>query len=119
MLVPTLDRPVDQAADAVSLYLDLLKRSLTGALAEDNDSILGGVRTAGSTSWKRRVANSVGQAASKVNVEIVYKKPYDPKRREIGAGLAGAGGVHDRSAAHGEHPAVRADPARRRRARVT
>jgi O-methyltransferase len=84
LLVPTLDRPVDQAADAVSLYLDLLKRSLTGALAEDNDSILGGVRTAGSTSWKRRVANSVGQAASKVKVEIVYKKPYDPKEREMG-----------------------------------
>ena len=34
----------------VPLYLDLLKRSLTGALAEDNDSIMGGVRTAGSTS---------------------------------------------------------------------
>ena len=55
MLVSTADpETVDQSADAVSLYLDLLKRSLTGALAEDNDSILGGVRTAGSTSWKRR-----------------------------------------------------------------
>ena len=35
-----------------SLYLDMVKRSLTGALAEDNDSILGGVRTAGSPSFK-------------------------------------------------------------------
>jgi len=65
-------------------YLDLLKRSLTGALAEDNDSILGGVRTAGSTSLKRRVANFTGRMASRVNVEIAYKKPYDPALREVG-----------------------------------
>jgi O-methyltransferase len=70
--------------DPASLYLDLMKRSLTGALAEDNDSILGGVRTAGSTSWKRRLANAVGQAASRVHVEIAYKKPYDPLLREVG-----------------------------------
>ncbi len=75
---------VDQTADATALYLDLLKRSLTGALAEDNDSILGGVRTAGSTSWKRRVANYVGEAARRVNVEIAYKKPYVPSLREVG-----------------------------------
>ena len=85
MPVSTVDPvAVDEAADAASLYLDLLKRSLTGALAEDNDSILGGVRTAGSSSWKRRLGNLVGQAASRFNVEIVYKKPYDPKRREVG-----------------------------------
>jgi O-methyltransferase len=75
---------VNKTAEATSLYLDLLKRSLTGALAEDNDSILGGVRTAGSTVWKRRLANLVGQAASQAKVEIVYKKPYDPKLREVG-----------------------------------
>jgi O-methyltransferase len=85
VLVSTADPgSVDQSADAVSLYLDLLKRSLTGALAEDNDSILGGVRTAGSTSWKRRFGNLVGQTAARLNVEIVYKKPYDPRRREVG-----------------------------------
>ena len=72
------------AADPRALYLDLLKRSLTGSLAEDNDSILGGVRTAGSTSLKHRVANAVGRAASRANVEIVYKKPYDPMLREVG-----------------------------------
>ncbi len=66
------------------MYLDLLKRSLTGSLAEDNDSILGGVRTAGSTTWKRRLANLVGDVAARANVEIVYKKPYDPELREIG-----------------------------------
>jgi O-methyltransferase len=84
LLVPTADRVTVDQADAASLYLDLLKRSLTGALAEDNDSILGGVRTAGSTSWKRRMGNLVGQTASRLNVEIVYKKPYDPTQREVG-----------------------------------
>lgn len=75
---------VDARTDTAARYLDLMKRSLTGALAEDNDSILGGVRTAGSTSWKRRLANVVGQAASRANVEIVYKKPYDAAQREVG-----------------------------------
>ncbi len=75
---------LDRTTAETSLYLDLLKRSLTGSLAEDNDSILGGVRTAGSASWKRRVANLVGDVAARVNVEIVYKKPYDPTLREIG-----------------------------------
>ncbi len=61
-----------------------MKRTLTGALAEDNDSILGGVRTAGSTSWKRRVANRLGQAAARIDIEIAYKKPYDAALREVG-----------------------------------
>jgi len=76
--------PVERTTDAASLYLDLLKRSLTGALAEDNDSILGGVRTAGSISLKRRLGNFAGRMASRVNVEVVYKKPYDPALREVG-----------------------------------
>jgi O-methyltransferase len=60
--------PVEQTTESTRLYLDLLKRSLTGALAEDNDSILGGVRTAGSTSLKRRAANAVGQLAGRMNI---------------------------------------------------
>lgn len=76
--------PVEQTTESTRLYLDLLKRSLTGALAEDNDSILGGVRTAGSTSLKRRAANAVGQLAGRMNIEIVYKKPYDAAQREVG-----------------------------------
>ncbi len=73
--------PADELRD---LYLDLMRRSLTGALAEDNDSILGGVRTAGSPSLKKRVANSFGQLVQRYNFEIAYKKPYDAHLREIG-----------------------------------
>ncbi len=82
-----LDSLTDSATSAEqlrSLYLDLVKRSLTGALAEDNDSILGGVRTAGSPSFKKRVAAAVGDLAQRANLEIAYKKPYDPTLRESG-----------------------------------
>jgi O-methyltransferase len=71
-------------AELRSLYLDLVKRSLTGALAEDNDSILGGVRTAGSPSFKKRAAAVVGDLAQKAGFEIAYKKPYDHSLRESG-----------------------------------
>ena len=68
------------AAELRELYLNLVKRSLTGALAEDNDSVLGGVRTAG----RRRVASAIGQAAQRFGFEIAYKKPYDAALRERG-----------------------------------
>jgi O-methyltransferase len=74
----------DLTGELRSLYLDLVKRSLTGALAEDNDSILGGVRTAGARTLTRRVANAVGNATQKVGVEIAVKKPYDHALRESG-----------------------------------
>lgn len=67
-----------------NLYLDTVKRSLTGALTEDNDSILGGVRTQGATSLKRRAANAAGDLASRFGFEIAYKKPYDASLRESG-----------------------------------
>lgn len=76
--------PEDSLSDTRALYLDLIKRSLTGALAEDNDSILGGVRTQGSRSLKKRGANSLGKFAGRFNLEIAYKKPYDPVLRELG-----------------------------------
>lgn len=72
-------------ADALrDLYLDIVKRSLTGALAEDNDSILGGVRMQGAKSLKKRAANMVAGAAGKLDLEITYKKPYDAQARESG-----------------------------------
>ena len=76
---------VDVSADELrAQYLDLLKRSLTGALAEDNDSVFGGVRTAGAPSFKKRVAHILGRFAGRFDVEIAYKKPYDPHAREVG-----------------------------------
>lgn len=72
------------AATTRELYLDLLKRSLTGALDEDNDSILGGVRTQGARDWKRKLANGFGQLARQFDFEIAYKKAYDPALRMEG-----------------------------------
>jgi O-methyltransferase len=72
------------AAELRELYLDLVMRSLIGAVAEDNDSVLGGVRTAGSPAVTKRVANAVGRLAARAKLEIAVKKPYDPKLREVG-----------------------------------
>jgi O-methyltransferase len=66
------------------LYLDLLKRTLTGTVAEDNDSILGGVRTAGSTVKRKAVAHAVGRALNRFGFELAYKKPFDPELRANG-----------------------------------
>lgn len=66
-----------------ALYLDLLKRTLTGAVAEDDDLILGGVHTAGSPSRKKAVA-SVGRLLERFGFELAYKKPYDPELRATG-----------------------------------
>ncbi|MCW2648579.1 MAG: elmMIII [Pseudonocardiales bacterium] len=66
------------------LYLDLLKRTLTGAVAEDNDSILGGVRTSGSPVLRKRVADSAGRLLGRFGFEVSYKKPYDPEARATG-----------------------------------
>lgn len=74
----------DSPDDPVALYLDIVKRSLTGALQEDNDNILGGVRTQGSDEWHVRIANAVGKMAGRFHLELAYKKPYDPHLREIG-----------------------------------
>jgi O-methyltransferase len=65
---------------ARDLYLDLLKRTITGAVAEDN----GGVRTSGSPVLRKRMADSIGRLVSRFGVELAYKKPYDPEMRAIG-----------------------------------
>jgi O-methyltransferase len=74
----------DTETDARALYLDLLKQTLTGAIAEDNDSILGGVRTSGSPVFYKRAADAVGRLVGRFGFEVAYKKPYDPKLRAIG-----------------------------------
>jgi len=66
------------------LYLDLLKQTLTGAVAEDNDSILGGVRTAGYPSRTKALAHAAGRLVGRFGFEVAYKKPYDPELRASG-----------------------------------
>lgn len=70
--------------DVRRLYLDVVKRALTGALAEDNDSVLGGVRWQGNPSAAKRAASAFARVAGKFGVEIAVKKPYDPQLREVG-----------------------------------
>jgi O-methyltransferase len=77
--------PVETRTDFTrELYLDLLKRTLTGAVSEDNDSILGGVRTAGSPVRRKALAHGVGRFLNRFGFELAYKKPYDPTLREKG-----------------------------------
>lgn len=72
------------SAELRELYLDLIKRSLTGALAEDNDTVLGGARVSPEAPLPKRAAHAVGRLTSRFNVEIAYKRAYDPVRRERG-----------------------------------
>ena len=72
------------ATDLRELYLDLIKRSLTGALAEDNDTVLGGARVSPDASAVKRAGHAVGRFASRFNVEIAYKHHYLPELREAG-----------------------------------
>jgi O-methyltransferase len=79
--VPAPEAQIDLSRD---LYLDLLKRTLTGAVTEDNDSILGGVRTDGSPVLRKRAADSAGRFFQRFGLELAYKKPYDPELRANG-----------------------------------
>jgi O-methyltransferase len=83
MLTPDVTSPHAGSAPVVSLYLDLLKLALTGALAENNDDILG-YSHGNQPGIKRRIATLVGDAFLARGYEIVRKRPYDPKVREIG-----------------------------------
>ena len=74
-----MSAPATGTDQALDLYLDLLKRTLTGAVAEDNDSILGGVRTSGSPLLRKRVADSVGRLVGRFGFELAYKKPFDAR----------------------------------------
>lgn len=67
---------------SADLYLDLLRSSLTGALDEENDYILGGRRGEGPLRF--RLANRVADLARSLDLEIVRKKPYVAANRESG-----------------------------------
>lgn len=70
--------------DVRRLYLDVVKRSLTGALAEDSDSVLGGVSWQGNPSRVRRVVSSAAHFLGRFDIEVAIKKPYDPELRAVG-----------------------------------
>jgi O-methyltransferase len=84
MLRPDAVPPRDGSQDCRELYLELMKRVLTGALYEDNDTILGGVRHQQPANLKQRAARSLGVLASRLNLEIAYKKPYLAEDRAAG-----------------------------------
>lgn len=81
--VPTIP-DLANSSDVRQLYLDIVKRSLTGALAEDNDSVLGGVRWQGNPSLLKRAASKFADLAGKFDIEIAIKKPYDEEHRQVG-----------------------------------
>lgn len=67
----------------VDLYLDLLARTLTRALFEDNDWVLGV-----DSSWRsgrlERVVNRLSPLLRKARLELAIKRPYHPDVREVG-----------------------------------
>jgi O-methyltransferase len=81
---PALSSTETLTDQARELYLDLLKRTLTGAAAEESDSILGGVRTSGSPVLRKQVADGIGRLVGRFGFELAYKKPYDPELRANG-----------------------------------
>src|SRR5271157_5363071 len=72
--------PPPSAAD---LYLDLLARTLTRALFEDNDRIVGIPTKEGAKSWVRWL-DRLAPAFGKAQMEIIIKRPYDRNERENG-----------------------------------
>jgi O-methyltransferase len=71
------------STDTTDLYLELLKRTLTGAVYEDNDQILGG-HTRGIGRWRHRLGNVIGDFAQSRGLELVRKRPYNADLRERG-----------------------------------
>jgi O-methyltransferase len=65
------------------LYLTLLKRSLTRALFEDNDDVLG-FSPWSRAPWKRRLGAVGGRTAARFGLEVVRKRPYDEHARQHG-----------------------------------
>lgn len=66
---------------STDLFLDLLKRSLTGALYEDTDYILG---SATGRTWKSRAATVVAHGLTRLDLQLVRHRRYDPEARASG-----------------------------------
>lgn len=71
--------------DPADLYLDLLARSLTRALQEDSDWVVGTSSHWGAMPPILKVADRLAPALRKANIEVAVKRPFDQASREIGA----------------------------------
>lgn len=81
---PATDR--DAGTDvAPDLYLELLKRALTGALTEDHGRPLGTKHSWGSRRLSHRLADRAGDLLARYGVSVVVQRtPYDAAQREVG-----------------------------------
>jgi O-methyltransferase len=77
------DRPPSAPPSAADLYLDLLARTLTRAVFEDNDRVIGIAVNESVPLWVR-VLDRMSPWLRRRHVEIALKRPYDPGRRENG-----------------------------------
>lgn len=73
----------DKPTTANGLYLELLKGTLTRAIFEDDDQILG-VSTSTRTGLRRRTLNGAVGLLRSAGLELVRKRPYDRAAREGG-----------------------------------
>lgn len=71
------------ARSPADLYLDLLARSLTRALQEDSDWIVG-LDHLPETTWRTRLGRAVGAGLRRAGFELVRKRPYAREDREHG-----------------------------------
>ena len=78
-----LPAPAARTGDAADLYLDLLARTLTRAVFEDSDRIVGLAVNDRAPLWVR-VLDRLAPWLGRHQVEIAIKHPYDPARREGG-----------------------------------
>jgi O-methyltransferase len=78
----------DEAFSAVTsgsadLYLDLLAQTLTRALFEDSDRIVGIPTKESAKAWVR-ILDRLAPVLSRAKIEVSIKQPYSPKKRETG-----------------------------------
>ena len=74
--------PTDQAID---LYLELLKRQLTGSLTEEHGRALGSKHSWGSRRLTHRLADRLGDALGRAGITVlVQRTPYDAQLRAEG-----------------------------------
>ncbi len=77
---------IDRVEPAEDLYLDLLARTLTRALFEDNDRVIG-VRSSVPGKTEPRLltyADRLAPLLGKLRLELAYKRPFDPSTRDTG-----------------------------------